>query len=453
MDMYDKNPVPLNSDVTQGIPKNFPKIPKLPMERPSFTQLPKKEEITNKEEEKTEIFEEQNVEKKEQIEPVILENVQKNEPLYSDSIKDPKYKSLVSFLEQAISQDASDIHFVAGEKVKFRVKGALLDSSVEPIPAEALREMLMSSMSEEQIKTLKENKEVDYGLKIPQVGRFRVNTYTSQGNIEAVLRVIKEYVSSASQLNLPPVIEGLSETHDGLILVAGATGSGKSTTLAAMINHVNSKYNKRIFTVEDPVEIVHKNINSVISQREVGEDTKSYAHALKSLLRQNPDIILIGEIRDKDTATSALQAAQTGHLVLSTIHASSAEETVSRFAGLYPSDERSNVKRMLSYTLKGVIAQRLIVDENKKKIPVMEIMTSSVRVKESILADAEDNPTRESLSTIIREEAINDMNTLDQYLVNLVIKDIIKPDQAIAEASNSLWMRQELQSRGLKRNY
>lgn len=447
MDINAKPPVPFNTSPQEGTPRKFPDIPKLPMERPSFTQVEKKEiplkevtKVTSK-----------NIEPK--PEENFVESSQSNEPLYSDSIEDPKYKALVSFLEQALSQDASDIHFVAGEKVKFRVKGALIDASLDIIPANALSEMILSAMSGEQIQTLRENKEVDFGLRVPKVGRFRVNTYTSQGNTEAVLRVIKEYVSSANQLNLPPVIEKLSETHDGLILIAGATGSGKSTTLAAMINHVNKKSNKRIFTVEDPVEIVHKNINSVISQREVGEDTKSYAHALKSLLRQNPDIILIGEIRDKDTATSALQAAQTGHLVLSTIHASSAEETVSRFAGLYPSEERSNIKRMLSYTLKGVIAQRLIVDEDKKKVPVMEIMTSSVRVKESILADAEDNPTRESLSTIIREEAINDMITLDQYLVKLVVQGIIKPEQAIAEASNSLWMRQDLQSRGLTQNY
>jgi twitching motility protein PilT len=364
----------------------------------------------------------------------------------------PQHNALRQILQLAVEREASDIHFVANEKAKFRIKDKLIDVGKNPIPADFLAGMLISSMKPEQVEEYRREKEIDYGLRLENVGRFRVNMYTSQGNTEAVLRVIKEYVADSKSLNLPSVIEDFATLHDGLVLISGSTGSGKSTTLAAMINHVNNTVNKRIITIEDPVELVHRNNLSVISQREVGEDTVSYHRALKSLMRQNPDIILIGEIRDKDTATSALQAAQTGHLVLSTIHASSAEETVSRFAGLYPSEERANIKQMLSYTLKGVIAQRLIVEPiTKNKIPVMEIMKSSKRVQDSILADSNDNVERETLLTIIRDERIYGSQTLDQYLIDLVLRQIIPASQAITEAANTLWMRQELQTRGLSK--
>jgi twitching motility protein PilT len=366
-------------------------------------------------------------------------------PIYK--LMDAKNK-LYSYLNAAVKNEASDIHFIANETTKFRIKDTLIDVG-DPLSGPELRDIILSGMTEDQKEILKFSKEVDFGLRIEKIGRFRVNAFTSQGNIEAVLRVIKEHVKNNAELHLPEVINRLATLHDGLILVSGATGSGKSTTLAAMIDHINTTENKRIITVEDPVEIVHRNKLSVISQREVGEDTPSFGVALKSLMRQNPDVILIGEIRDKETATSALQAAQTGHLVLSTIHASSAEETINRFAGIYPAEERPNIKKALAFTLKGVIAQRLIVDSNENKIPVMEIMTSSRRIQDSILADANDESNKESLHTIIQEESINDMVTTDQFLINLVIKGEITKDKAIAEAHNVLWTRQQLQLRGL----
>lgn len=347
-------------------------------------------------------------------------------------------------------QDVSDIHFVANERTKFRIKDQLRDVG-EPLPAAELEQILLAGMNEEQATALKENKEVDFGLRVEGIGRFRVNAYTSQGNVEAVMRVIKEHVSNNKELGLPGIVNKLASLHDGLVLIAGATGSGKSTTLAAMIDYVNTNESKRIITVEDPVEIIHKNKKSVISQREVGEDTHNYTNALKSLMRQNPDVILIGEIRDKETANSALQAAQTGHLVLSTVHASSAEETIARFAGIYPADERANIKKVLSYTLKGVIAQRLTVDVDNNKIPVLEVLTAfnSKRIRDSILGDANNDENKESLHTIMQQERHNDMVTLDQYLIELVMKSRITKEQAIAEAANNLWLRQELMQRGL----
>ena len=320
------------------------------------------------------------------------------------------------------------------------------------ISAQELREMITSTMLSEQVHSFDQSKEIDYGLKIPDVGRFRVNAYTAQGDMEAVLRVIQDGVRNVSELRLPPIINKLAGLKDGLILVAGSTGSGKSTTLAAMIDFINTNQRKRIITIENPVEIIHEDKLSVISQREVGGDTDSFGAALRSVLRQNPDIILIGEIRDKETADSALQAAQTGHLVFSTIHAGTAEETVNRFAGLYPAEERPNLKRALAYSLKGVLAQRLIVDIEKRKLPVLEIMTSTNRITQALLSDADDDPSRESLTKVISESDMYGMMTLDQYLVQLVLNKIILPDDAIAESVNPLTFKQALYARGLLNN-
>lgn len=357
-------------------------------------------------------------------------------------------QQLLAYLATAKKAGASDIHFVAGSKTKLRIKDSLRDVG-DVLTGPQLKAILLAGMNPEQKQQLEKEKEVDFGLRVPNIGRFRANVFTAQGHVEAVLRIINENAATAADLGLPEVINKLASLHDGLILVAGATGSGKSTTLAAMIDYINTNYAKRIITVEDPVELLHKNKKSVISQREVGEDTSSYTRALKSLMRQNPDVILVGEIRDKETADSALQAAQTGHLVLSTVHASSAEETVSRFAGIYPADERANIKKTLSYTLKGVIAQRLTTDVNNKKIPILEIMTSTKRMRDSILADANGDEGKESLHAIIQESSLDDMITLDLFLIDLLVKGQITREKALQEATNTLWMRQALQQRGL----
>lgn len=359
-------------------------------------------------------------------------------------------KLFEKYLATAVKNDASDIHFTAHKKPVLRVRTKLIPVGDNPLSGTELKQVLYSGMTEEQIRNFEKDKELDFGIQWPNVGRFRVNVFTALGEMEAVLRVIRENVLNSTEIGMPQIINDFAELHDGLILVSGATGSGKSTTLAAMIDHINRNFNKRIITVEDPVELIHVNKKSVISQREVGQDTVTYLRALKSLMRQNPDIILIGEIRDKDTADSALQAAQTGHLVLSTVHASSAPETIERFAGLYPMEERPAVKRILSYTLKGVIAQRLILNTAGTKMPIMEIMGSSKRIQDSILADANGENEREPLEEVIRSERINGMHTLDQYLVELVIEGIVTPDRAVSEAAKPLWVKQNLQQRGVQ---
>lgn len=354
-----------------------------------------------------------------------------------------------NLLMTAVKHEASDLHLKANARAFLRIKGKLIPLGQNPIGADELRDMLLATMTPEQKITFGERKEIDYGLKIEGIGRFRVNAYTAQGDMEAVLRVVQDTVKSAEALRLPPIINKLAGLKDGLVLVAGSTGSGKSTTLAAMIDYVNKREQKRIITIENPVEVIHKDVKCVISQREIGGDTDSFAAALRSVLRQNPDIILIGEIRDKETADSALQAAQTGHLVFSTIHAGTAEETINRFAGLYPAEERPNLKRALAYSLKGVLVQRLIVDSSGTKLPVLEILTSTDRVTQSLLADAEDQPNRESITKVITESEMYGMMTLDQYLLKLVINNVIDVQTAIIEAVNPLTMKQSLHQRGL----
>lgn len=360
-------------------------------------------------------------------------------------------KRLETLLLTAVKNEASDLHLKADSRPFLRIKGKLHPCGQEIIEPEELRKLILSTMTEDQKEFLNKYKEIDYGLRLPKIGRFRVNVYTAQGYTEAVLRVVQESVKSTEDLRLPPVINKLAVLKDGLILVAGATSSGKSTTLAAMIDYVNRREQKRIITIENPVEIVHTDVKSVISQREIGGDTDSFHVALRSILRQNPDIILIGEIRDKETADSALQAAQTGHLVFSTIHAGTAEEAVSRFASLYPAEERANVKKGLAYSLKGVLAQRLITDKTGNKLPVLEIMTSTDRVTQALLADAEGAGTKESLTKIIFESEVHGMGTLDQYLMKLVMKQVITPEMAVSEAVNPHTMRQALHARNLNK--
>lgn len=359
------------------------------------------------------------------------------------------HKLLTQLLHIATSSDSSDVHLKADAKVYLRVKGKLLPCTKEDISAGTIHSIVLASMEPEQREFMKTNNEIDYAYN-PKDGtgfRYRVNAYTAQGNLEAVFRVIKNEVMPTGMLNLPEVVDSLAVAKQGLILVAGATGQGKSTTLGAMIDKINRTSSKRIITIENPVEMVHRDQQSVISQREVGEDTESFAVALRSVLRQDPDVILVGEIRDMETAEIALQAAQTGHLVLSTIHAGSAEETIKRFAGLYPAEERANVKRTLATTLVGIVAQRLVVDVENSKFPVMEIMVNNHRVTQCLLADAEDTPV-ENLTRVIADSEQAGMHTLDQYLIKMYLSGRITVETAFKEANEPLVMRQELQKKG-----
>lgn len=356
------------------------------------------------------------------------------------------FEDLLNF---AVSQDASDIHAKPNGPVFMRTKRGLLPVEGSTWTSAQMRKFIEYTMTPAQIEEYRELKETDYAFRSKNGDRFRVNAHTAQGQPEAVLRLIKTEVRTLDDLNLPKQLKSLASLHDGLVLVSGATGSGKSSTLAAVLNEVNRTQAKRIITIENPVEIVHTDQRSLISQREVGDDTVSFHAALRSVLRQNPDIILIGEIRDKETADAALQAAQTGHLVFSTIHASTAEETIKRFAGLYPAEERANIKRALSYTMKSVVVQRLLkTADGKGRVAALEILFQNHRISQAILADAEEQEG-ESITKIISESKVNNMITMDQFLLDLVIQGKITPEVALVDATSPALLKRAMQQRQL----
>jgi twitching motility protein PilT len=342
------------------------------------------------------------------------------------------HPKLVSYLRSAKKYAASDLHIVPQTPPNIRQDGKLKALVEAPLTPELTREMILSTLSPEKQRHLDTHGELDYAISLEHQGRFRVNAYRAQGNYEAVIRLLSNSVKSLKDLGLPDVARSLALEKDGLVLVAGETGSGKSTSLASMIDLINNeRTKKRIFTIENPVEIIHTSNRALISQREVGIDTDSFSQALRSVLRQDPDVILIGEIRDKDTAEVALQAAQTGHLVLSTIHAGSAEETVNRYVNLFPPEDRDNMRQALAITLKGVLVQQLVVDKQLERMPALEVMVNTLRVRRRISGE-----TSEPLKTILEEGGPHQMQSLEQDLVRLVQNNRISPETALMAANN-----------------
>jgi len=335
-------------------------------------------------------------------------------------------------MRSAKKYEASDLHIVPLTPPNIRQNGKLKALVESPLTPELTAQMILSTLTPDQQRYLDAHGELDYAISLEGTGRFRVNAYRAQGNYEAVIRLLSSTVKSLKELGLPDIARDFALEKDGLVLVAGETGSGKSTSLASMIDLINNeRVKKRVFTIENPVEIVHQSNRALISQREVGIDTDSFAQALRSVLRQDPDVILIGEIRDKDTAEVALQAAQTGHLVFSTIHASSSEEAVNRYVNLFPPEDRENMRQALSISLRGILVQHLVVGKQMERLPAIEVLVNTLRVRRRIAGE-----TSESLKTIIEEGGPHRMNSLEQELVRLVQKNRISVDVALRAANN-----------------
>lgn len=358
---------------------------------------------------------------------------------------------LKQVLVLAIENAASDIHFISEEQVYIRRKDELTPITEQVISAAQMKAMLLSNMPPKVKEEFLDTGEADYAIYPWGINeqRFRVNAFTAQGMAGAVMRLITNNVPSIEDLGLPDKLRELASSKDGLFLIAGATGSGKSTTLAAMIDYINVNHEKRIFTIEDPVEILHRNKRSLLTQREVGQDTESFNRALRSAMRQNPDVILIGEIRDQATAEAAIQAAQTGHFVMSTIHAGTAEETLERFSNIFPAEDRENIKKTLAYTLRGIVAQRLVMDVDNERTPLLEIMSNTHRIERAIYEAAEGVEGAESVSRVIEESNMEGMQTIDQNLVDLVIEGRILPRTAMAQAVDRLKLVQTLKLKGV----
>ena len=292
---------------------------------------------------------------------------------------------LTQLLAFTMQNDASDLHLSAGSPPIIRVSGLLKRVKADPLSSDDIRTMLYSVMTEDQRAEYEKNMEIDFAIALGEKARFRVNGFTSRLGASAVFRTSPTEVPTMEQLGLPPVMRRFSELEKGIVLVTGPTGSGKSTTLASMVNHINLTMSKHILTIEDPVEFFHTSQKSLVNHREVGTDTKSFARALKSALREDPDVILVGEMRDYETISLALTAAETGHLVFATLHSNSASKTIDRVIDVFPTGDKEMVRAMLASSLQGVIAQTLVRKaDGQGRVGAFEILVGTNAVRNLI---------------------------------------------------------------------
>jgi twitching motility protein PilT len=334
-------------------------------------------------------------------------------------------------LKIAIDGGASDVHLKIGTPVIFRINRELI--AVEcPFPTAEWMNKIVAAITPDHLKKrLEEDREVDFSYFIPGLGRFRTNLFQQRGQWALAMRYVKTNVPSFEQLGLLEQIKLIAESPRGIVLVAGSTGSGKSTTLAAMIEHINSNFKKHIITLEDPIEFVFEDNQCVIEQREVGLDTQSFHHALKNVLRQDPDIIMLGEMRDAVSFAAAMSAADTGHLVLSTLHTTTAAQSVNRILDFFKAEEREQIRRQLAATLRGVVCQRMVTNVENKMTPALEILINSPLVKKMI----EENRL-DKLAAAIETSGDDGMITFNQSLFNLVKSGRVSEKEALAKASN-----------------
>lgn len=291
---------------------------------------------------------------------------------------------LTQLLAFTMQNGASDLHLSAGNPPIIRVSGLMKRVKADSLGSDDIRTMLYSVMTEEQRAEYEKNMELDFAIALGEKARFRVNGFTTRLGASAVFRTIPTEIPTMDQLDLPPVIRRFADLEKGIVLVTGPTGSGKSTTLASLVNHINVHHSKHILTVEDPVEFFHASKKSLVNHREVGQDTKSFARALKSALREDPDVILVGEMRDHETISLALTAAETGHLVFGTLHANSASKTIDRIIDVFPTGDKEMVRAMLSSSLQGVVAQTLLRRADKGRVGAFEVLVGTNAVRNLI---------------------------------------------------------------------
>ncbi len=342
---------------------------------------------------------------------------------------------LNDILSVAVRGGASDIHIKAGLPPMFRLHGSLVPlKDGERMPPEEVSRIAFSIMNNYQKERFRKSNEIDLAYGVPALGRFRVNVFQQRGVIGIVLRVIPLKVQSISDLGLPKVLEEISAETRGLVIVTGTTGSGKSTTLAAMIDHINSKRTAHILTIEDPIEFLLRDKRSIINQREVGVDTDSFAAALRSALRQDPDVILVGEMRDIETIEIALTAAETGHLVMSTLHTLDTTETINRIVSAFPPHQQKMARLQLGAVLKAVVSQRLVPKaDGRGRVPALEILRNTARVRELI---EDKDRTKEIAEALAIGHTTYGMQTFDQSLMNLLGRKLISYKEALRQASN-----------------
>ncbi len=347
-------------------------------------------------------------------------------------------------LKVMVEKDASDIYLTAGFPPTYRVEGKATPVAGEPLSPEVTERLAFSVMSEKQKAEFLEEKEMNLALHYPSLGRFRVSIFVQKSHISLVIRQIKLEIKTLDDLGMPPVLKDIAMTKRGLVLVVGATGSGKSTTQAAMIDHRNSNSPGHIITVEDPIEFVHSHKLSVVNQREVGLDTLSFNSALKNTLRQAPDVILVGEVRDTETMEAVINFAETGHLCLATLHANNANQSIERVINFFHAERHEQIYQLLSLNLKAIVSQRLIPTEDGKRVAVLEVLLDTPRVKDLI-----QKKKIALLKEAMKQGVQEGMQTFDQAIYDCYIQGKITYKTAIAYADSANDVRLRIKAEGV----
>jgi twitching motility protein PilT len=337
-------------------------------------------------------------------------------------------------LQQLVQRNASDLHLKVGRPPTLRLHGELVPLEMAPLKPEDLKGLAEQLMTPRQVKEFTDNKECDFAIGVPGIGRFRCNVYQQRGSLCYAMRSIPYQAKTLSELNLPPVLAEIALRPRGLILVTGITGSGKSTALAAMIQHLNEHRKANVITIEDPIEFLHRDINCNINQREVGTDTATFGQALRRVLRQDPDVILIGEIRDLETLDTALKAADTGHLVFSTLHTTDATQTINRVLSFYPPHQQAEVRFSLASALQAVVSLRLVPRADKPgRVPACEILINTQTVRDQI----RDMDKTLNIPDLIKEGTVQyGMQTFDQSLMGYYSAGTISYESAVFYATS-----------------
>ncbi len=355
-------------------------------------------------------------------------------------------KQLKLYLNSLVANSGSDLHLKSGSHVRVRVNGDLKKMGTDLLTRTDIDQMAHEIMSGKQYEKLKSDRSLDFTYVLDEKSRFRVNFFYQMDGLSAVFRIIPVEIPTLEQLDLPEVIGSFADIPRGLVLVTGVTGSGKSTTLAAIIDKINRTYPRHIITLEDPIEFVHKDKKSLINQRGVGQDTNSFGDALRAALREDPDIILVGEIRDLETIDLALHAANTGHLVFSTLHTLDAKETIGRIIGMFSKEEQNRVRGAISAVLAGVISQRLVPTVSGGRAAVAEVMVRTSRIVEMI-AEGRDTEIPDAIE---EGKEIYGSQSFDQHLLDLINKHIITEDVAFEYATSPSDLKLKLQGIGTK---
>jgi len=339
--------------------------------------------------------------------------------------------NIFNLLKKSIELDASDIHITVNSTPIARVKGSFVNLSETVLTKEHTQDMTKEIAGEKNFKRIEEDGECDFSVSIESGERFRVNAYKQQGNYAIAIRTITARIPEFDTLGLPEVLKTFTEKHKGLVLVTGPTGSGKSTTLASLIDIINENQQRHIITLEDPIEYVHKHKKSLVNQREIGQDTESFNSALRAILRQDPDVILVGEMRDAETISIALTAAETGHLVFSTLHTVGAAKTIDRIVDMFPHEQQQQVRTQLSTVCEGIVSQQLVQTIDGRRVAALEVMVANPAIRNLI----RENKTYQ-IQNIIQTGSKQGMQSMDQELVNLYRRGLISRDSVLSRCTD-----------------